>query len=494
MLPQNKNKISLGALEGAYAVVLANYAIVFGKAIKDLIAQSNAFLIVNIIVILFFIINTTNIIIEWISLKKLGENPGIKVFIEDLLTLVIFFLIAQVLSELYPLDSTINIYNISLIISVSTILLFVLYLFWNIDFYHILKTSSNSVKKAIHALICNCITLFICIVLLFFAIFQILLGTYILIVLLIIDSIYNSITSIITLASNKIQLPQYYVIEPTSICNFKCSICPHSLDGELKEGYMTFDLFKKIIRQIKGNAKAIQLYWMGEPLLCPHLFDMIKYAKSHTSAKIMISTNGSLLSTENIKLLLNSGLDKLIISCDASSSQEIYVGIRNGGNINKLNENIENLLQLSKESPIKIELQFIEMFINKSELEGFKKRWENKNCKITISCLYDWAGQMPRLATLSDNLSPVRNTNRTPCCDLWNKMCVHFNGDVSLCCFDYGSKVTLGDANRTSLKRIWNGMKINEIRKSHLQGQFAMPLCSQCNAWAVESEYEEFEG
>lgn len=492
MSPQSKNKISLGALEGAYAVVLANYAIVFGKAIKDLIAQSNAFLIVNIIVILFFVINTTNIIIEWISLKKLGENPGIKVFIEDLLTLVVFFLIAQVLSELYPLDSTINIYNICLIISVSTILLFILYFLWNIDYYHTLKSSGNSVKKAIHAIICNSITLSICIILLFFAIFEISLGLYILVAMLIIDSIYNSITSIITLASNKIQLPPYYVIEPTSICNFKCSICPHSLSGELKNGHMSFDLFKKIIKQIKGNAKAIQLYWMGEPLLCPQLFEMIKYAKSQTTAKIIISTNGSLLSTENISLLLSSGLDKIIISCDASSSQEIYTGIRNGGNIKRLNENIENLLQLSKESTIKIELQFIEMFLNKSELDAFKKRWENKNCKITISCLYDWAGQMPSLATLSDNLSPVRNSNRTPCSDLWNKMCVHFNGDVSLCCFDYGAKVTLGDANKMSLKKIWNGMKINEIRQLHLQGQFTMPLCNQCNAWAIENEYEEF--
>ncbi len=489
----NSNKISIGTLEGAYAVVLANYAIVFGKTIKDLIVHGNTFLLLNIAVIIFTIINTTNVIIEWISLKKLGESPSIKVFIEDLLTLVTFFIIAQVLSELYPLDLSINIYNLSMIISISTISLFILYILWNIDYYRTLKSNNNNSRKAIFAMICNSATIIICIVLLVFAIFKVLLAVEVILAILAIDCIYNSIISIVTLVSNKLQLPPYYVIEPTSACNFRCSICPHSLNGEVKEGHMDFQLFKKIINQIKSSARAIQLYWMGEPLLCSDIFKMINYIKTHTAAKVIISTNGSLLSEKNIKPLLCSGVDKIIVSCDASNSQEIYASIRNGGNIEELNKNIEKLLEFAKDYPTKIELQFIEMFLNKDQVNDFKKRWQDKRCNIIISCLYDWAGQMPELATKSDNLSPVRTSNRTPCSDLWNKMCVHFNGDVSLCCFDYGAKVTFGNANNTSLKKIWNGKEINDIRKLHLQGQYSMPLCEHCNAWAIESEYKEFE-
>ena len=492
MTPEKKGKISLGALEGAYAVVLANYAIVIGKVIKDLIAFNRDFLFINIFVLLFLFINTTNVLIEWISLKKLGENPGIKVFVEDLLTLVVFFIAAQVLSELYPLSSITNIYNISAIISIGTMVLFVLYLLWNIDYHYTLKVSGNNVNKAIYAIVCNCITLVICLGLLFLAIFKITLGVYIVASVLISNNVYNSATSIVTLTSSKVQLPSYYVIEPTSLCNFKCSICPHSIKGSMQKGSMSMNLFKKIIKQIKNAAKAIQLYWMGEPLLCPDLFAMIKYAKAHTAAKIIISTNGSLLTTDNIQLLLSSGVDKIIISCDASGSQKIYSKIRKGGNINKLNENIENLLIAAEGLPIKIELQFIEMYENKSELETFRNRWKNRNCEITVSCLYDWAGQMPTLADQSDNLSPVRNSARVPCTDLWNKMCIHYNGEVSLCCFDYASNVTLGDANKLGLKKIWNGKKINEIRNKHLQGEFSMPLCGQCNAWAIECEYDEF--
>ena len=119
-------------------------------------------------------------------------------------------------------------------------------------------------------------------------------------------------------------LPSFYVIEPTNRCNLKCSICPNSIGYPLKRGYMEWDLFVKIINQIKNVAQIIQLYWMGEPLLHTRLIDMIKYIKKNTCAKVIISTNGNLLNKKIANLLIDSGIDKIIISCDAAESQEVY--------------------------------------------------------------------------------------------------------------------------------------------------------------------------
>ena len=91
---------------------------------------------------------------------------------------------------------------------------------------------------------------------------------------------------------SSILLPPYYVIEPTDICNFRCSICPHSQEwNNTQHGIMDLSLFKRIVSQIADSACVIQLYWMGEPLLNPNIIEMIAFCKQTTKAKVIISTN-----------------------------------------------------------------------------------------------------------------------------------------------------------------------------------------------------------
>lgn len=289
---------------------------------------------------------------------------------------------------------------------------------------------------------------------------------------------------------SNVLLPPYYVIEPTDLCNFRCAICPHSGTwNEKRHGMMDINLFEVIINQIKYSAKVIQLYWLGEPLLNPKLFDMILCCKQFTDAKIIISTNGALLSPHVIQKLRESGLDEIIISVDACENQQIYEQIRVGGNLKKLNDNIEYLLK--NKGDIHVVLQFIDMYINKSEKALFIKRWGHCGCDLDISCLYTWSNQLPWLNEASDNLSPVRNNKRVPCADLWNKMVIRWNGDVSACCFDYDNKLPLGNCNNDSLLNIWNGSKAEQLRTDQLRGVFDKRLCLQCDAWAEPNEYKE---
>lgn len=287
-----------------------------------------------------------------------------------------------------------------------------------------------------------------------------------------------------------IQLPYYYIIEPTNICNFRCSICPNSLlEYQAASGMMSLGLFKCILNQISENAKVIQLYWMGEPLLNENIFWMIQECKRRTKAKIIISTNGSLLSPEVSKRLVDSGLDEIIISVDACESQDIYGKIRVGGDIKALNSNIQSLIL--NRGNMSVVLQFIDMYINRTEKEKFLNKWKLFDCKMEISCLYTWANQIPSLNLASDNLSPVLNKKRIPCADLWNKMAIHWDGNISACCFDYANKLVIGNCTNTSLEDIWNSSFANKLRKQHLQGKFLLKPCSYCDAWAEPKEYKE---
>jgi MoaA/NifB/PqqE/SkfB family radical SAM enzyme len=253
---------------------------------------------------------------------------------------------------------------------------------------------------------------------------------------------------------------------------------------------MSFDLFLCVLDQISEVAEVVQLYWMGEPLLNTDIFEMIRLYKDKTHAKIMLSTNGSLLTGHNIDLLVQSGLDEIVVSVDACDSQEVYEAIRTGGSIEKLNENISLLLRRKKD--MNVVLQFIDLYINRSERDRFLTKWENKNCTVSISCLYSWINQIPSLNLASDNLSPVAKKKRVPCADLWNKMAIHWNGIVSACCFDWHSELPLGDCNVIPLDTIWNGEEINRLRCLHSDDRyFEISICNNCDSWAEPDEYKQ---
>jgi Radical SAM superfamily. len=286
-------------------------------------------------------------------------------------------------------------------------------------------------------------------------------------------------------------LPSYYVIEVSSVCNFYCSICPHKLMLANRKGIMDVKLFKNILSQISDCARVIQLYWMGEPLLNENIFDIIKLCKNDTQAKIMISTNGSLLSDKNIKSLLESGIDKIIISVDAANNSDIYNGIRKGGNLEQLNNSIEKIIIENQKQDNKTEilLQFIQLYENEVEKEEFLSKWKKFNCTTSLSCLYTWSNQMSELSDKSAFLSPMIGTERVACSDLWFKACIRYDGKVSLCCFDWNNKVCLGDLKNEDLITIWNNKLINQIRLEHRESKFNR-LCNECDAWAVMTEYE----
>ena len=282
-------------------------------------------------------------------------------------------------------------------------------------------------------------------------------------------------------------MPVYYILEPTNRCNYACGICPNRLYTEDEKGFMPIELFERIINQIKDYAEVIQLYWVGEPLLHPEISKMIALCKRHTSAKIMISTNGSLLSEDVILNLISNRLDKLIVSMDAAESEEIYRMIRINGDLLTLNGNVMALLNHASE--LDITLQFILTNTNETEKEKFIKKWDKRGVKISIQCLYTWANQLSELRDESFYLSPMVGTTQTACSDLWYKMPIHWNGKVSRCFFDWSFNNTIGDANTQSIAEIWNSDKLRQLRYQHYNKIFDC-LCGQCDAWAVESEYE----
>ena len=64
-----------------------------------------------------------------------------------------------------------------------------------------------------------------------------------------------------------------------------------------------------------------------------------------------------------------------------------------------------------------------------------------------------------------DTYNNIPDKINSACPKLWDRMYVWFDGKVNPCDADYKSYLSYGDVSKNSIKDVWNGNKINNLRK-----------------------------
>ena len=142
------------------------------------------------------------------------------------------------------------------------------------------------------------------------------------------------------------KLPNFVQIEPIGACNLRCRMCPIQFRAESTSQHapalINYDVFCRLIDQFP-NLSELHLQGLGEPLLHPRFFDMVRYA---TERGIVVSTNTNLsgLSERRAEECVRSGLNRLHVSLDGASAAT-YAFIRIGGTLERVLRNIERLNQ-----------------------------------------------------------------------------------------------------------------------------------------------------
>ena len=285
-------------------------------------------------------------------------------------------------------------------------------------------------------------------------------------------------------------MPSAFAIEVTNACNLNCAMCSRR---RMKRdvGYMDFSLFKKILKEIGKYTDFFWLHELGEPLLHPEIDKFIKYAKKK-GIKVGLSTNAVLLNQEIGDRILNAGIDKIILALDSITS-DTYSKIRVGGLFDKVVKNIERFIERKKDGKYSshIILQAIQMKENENEVEDFKRYWKGKGVdEIAIAKLSTWAGQVEEMGYLVEERFKYRKSlnKRPPCEYLWYSVVILWDGRVVPCCIDFDAKLCLGDLKRESLRKIWNGRKIKELRRSHMKNIFPS-ICKNCIEYPFTSHF-----
>ncbi|MBI5124188.1 MAG: radical SAM protein [Candidatus Omnitrophica bacterium] len=113
--------------------------------------------------------------------------------------------------------------------------------------------------------------------------------------------------------------------ELTRSCNLACSHCRASSKyGTYKNELTTGECFK-LIDEISSFAKPIVILTGGEPLLRKDIFEIAGYGKDKGLTMVM-APNGTLLTEDNIRKIIDSGIKRISVSMDgpdASSHDDL---------------------------------------------------------------------------------------------------------------------------------------------------------------------------
>jgi radical SAM protein with 4Fe4S-binding SPASM domain len=275
-------------------------------------------------------------------------------------------------------------------------------------------------------------------------------------------------------------LPVRLWIEPTSVCNLRCIMCPNKDLEKSQKGFMEFELLKKIVDEARGFVFDVHLLHRGESLLHPDFFKMVRYA--HQAGLVTrFHTNGTLLDEEKSYELIESGLDQFAFSFDGYD-RESYERIRVQADFEKTVGNIVRFLEIKKRLEARrpytiIELiHFPELFDDKgrTKLKEFKKRFQGLPLdRLVVKELHNWAG---------DYGAAAKTKTYSPCTFLWHALIILWDGSVLPCTQDFFGYYGLGNVKETSIADIWNGEKMMALRRKVIRGNVEdLETCSQCD-------------
>jgi len=115
------------------------------------------------------------------------------------------------------------------------------------------------------------------------------------------------------------QKPVCLYLEVTNRCNLLCETCPRTFETLEPPADMSMELFRSIVDQVPHLQRAV-LHGVGEPMLVPHLPEMVRYLKAR-GVYVLFNTNGTLLREKRYRELIDTGLDEMRVSLDAADAK-----------------------------------------------------------------------------------------------------------------------------------------------------------------------------
>lgn len=244
---------------------------------------------------------------------------------------------------------------------------------------------------------------------------------------------------------DEIPLFSWLDLNLTELCNRKCIFCPR-VDADLYPNQnlnMAPALARKIADELVSLSYkgAVVLCGFGEPLLYPHLSEIVSYFGS--AIRVEMVTNGDRLTAQSITELVRAGVDYFVVSMyDGPHQIEYFQGLFRSASVNQ-------------------------------DRYVLRDRWHTEEDNFGLKLTN-------RAGTVSIGKQDPVDIHH-PCHYPAYSMTIDWNGDVLLCVQDWNKKVKMGNLYSQSLVEVWCSSAIQKYRYQLAKGRRGMPPCNKCN-------------
>jgi len=283
--------------------------------------------------------------------------------------------------------------------------------------------------------------------------------------------------------------PRLIDIEATNACNFRCLMCPTgNRSMKRKTGMMSQETFDKILDECAKWNCAIRWVQWGENDMHSDLFAHIRAAHDR-GVLTHLNTNGSKLTPERIRELIDTGLDSIKFSFQGVDQQS-YKEMRNTDFFEELIQVISNFHAARGDSPVPyIQLSTTITYEDEETVAEFRRRTEPIADLVSIgrtvfdnldlSAVRLKPEEIERLHKLKSQESVIKVHPECP--EVFDKMSIFWDGAVSACCADADKKMPIGDVNQNTMEEIWNSDAMNHYRAMLADMRHdELELCSNC--------------
>lgn len=266
-------------------------------------------------------------------------------------------------------------------------------------------------------------------------------------------------------------------IEITNICNLACSFCPGT---QRQRRMMQVDEFRALAQKLQGHVKYLYLHVMGEPLLHPHLGELLDVA-GELGFKVCITTNGTLVGDRGGVILTSAALHKVSISLHSMEGN-------GAGELTAYLENCWSFAERAAQQGVICALRlwniggedarngeilaFLADKLGEDPLAHPQARsgsWKlREKLYLEQAERFDWP----------DLNAPERDTRF--CLGIREQIAVLVDGTVVPCCLDHEGDVPLGNLFDRELEEILAGDRAKKMYDGFSRGVCSEELCRRC--------------
>lgn len=287
-------------------------------------------------------------------------------------------------------------------------------------------------------------------------------------------------------------------LEITKQCNLQCSHCYADAGAKLKDE-LTVEEAKALIDQLADIGVLSITFTGGEPLLHPHLFELMGYARKKPLS-VVLFTNGTLLTPETVQKLKELNIYKVNISIDGPDAEthdafrgvcgsfaktiegvkllrEAGINIHASTCLTRLNyKRVKDMLKLLKDSGVSD---------SKVWPPTFSGRSDEKDVFITPEEFKEGMKAMREfeIKESGNGKEEFRYCKHLENCGVgWSAISIKCNGVVTPCP-SFGEDFSLGNIKDESLRDIWNNSPF--LNKLRTMSVFKTEECKECRFAAV---------